>query len=123
MKRELVDANVNVKNQNDILLILNEEINDKLQKINSFNEHKSKLVQEVKESKETNEEDPEEVKRRMLEEMKKGQSDKKMTHQDIQNRQNQVQDVMMNINYEENKRDNLQEKIDRLKENLQNKKF
>jgi len=117
MKRELVDANVNVKDQNDILLILNEEINDKLQKINSFNEHKSKLVKEVKESKETNEEDPEEVKRRMLEEMKKGQSDKKMTHQDIQNRQNQVQDVMMNINYEENKRDSLQENIDRLKEN------
>jgi len=53
----------------------------------------------------------------MLEEMKKGQSDKKITHQEIQTRQGHIDDVKMNINYEENKRDNLLEQITRLKDN------
>jgi hypothetical protein len=45
---------------------------------------------EINDSKE---EDPEEVKRRILEEMSKGQSDKKITHQEIQTRLGHISDA------------------------------
>lgn len=98
MNKEFVEVKINLENQIKINNTLNNELDFKMQKINSLNEYKSKLLENLIEIRETNEEDPEEVKRRMLEEMKKGQSDKKMTYQEIQNRQSQVQDVMMNIN-------------------------
>jgi len=98
MRREQTEVNINLDSQKELIESLNKEIEIKCQKLNSLNDHKTQLKSDLFEINDSKEEDPEEVKRRMLEEMSKGQSDKKITHQEIQTRHGHISDVNMNIN-------------------------
>lgn len=123
MNKEQTEVDIKINSQKELIESVEQEIKATNSKLNSLNDHKAQLKSDLFEINDSKEEDPEEVKRRMLEEMSKGQSDKKITHQEIQTRHGHISDVNMNINFEEKRRDDLLDQIKRLKENYENRKF